>query len=54
MAPAENEPDVEEVPEHLRADLEFVFVEHVREVLDAALAPPRAAARAPARARARA
>ena len=45
VAPAENEPDIEEVPEHLRADLDFVFVEHVREVLDAALAPARAAAR---------
>ena len=51
VAPAENEPDVEEVPEHLRADLDFVFVEHVREVLDAALAPA-GRPRAPARARA--
>jgi ATP-dependent Lon protease len=37
IAPADNEPDVDEVPEHLREDLEFVFVRDVADVLDAAL-----------------
>jgi len=37
IAPAGNEADAEEVPEHLREDLEFVFVREVGEVLDAAL-----------------
>jgi ATP-dependent Lon protease len=37
VAPRANERDVEEIPEHLRRDLTFVFVEHVREVLDTAL-----------------
>jgi ATP-dependent Lon protease len=34
VAPALNEPDVDEIPEHLRRKIEFVFVDH----LDAALA----------------
>jgi ATP-dependent Lon protease len=37
IAPAENEADAEEIPEHLRDELEFVFVRDVGEVLDAAL-----------------
>jgi ATP-dependent Lon protease len=37
IAPAGNEADADEVPEHLRDDLEFVFVREVGEVLDAAL-----------------
>jgi ATP-dependent Lon protease len=40
IAPALNEADVEEIPEHLRRDLTFVFVEEIGEVLDAALEPP--------------
>ena len=32
-----NEADVDEIPEHLRRDLTFVFVEWVPEVLEAAL-----------------
>jgi ATP-dependent Lon protease len=40
IAPALNEPDVEEIPEHLRRDLTFVFVDTVSGVLDAALEPP--------------
>jgi ATP-dependent Lon protease len=41
IAPALNEADVEEIPEHLRRDLTFVFVDHIDEVLDGALeAPP--------------
>ncbi|HEY8584142.1 MAG TPA: endopeptidase La [Capillimicrobium sp.] len=37
IAPADNEADADDVPEHLRQDLEFVFVRDVGEVLDAAL-----------------
>jgi ATP-dependent Lon protease len=37
IAPALNEQDVDEIPAHLRKDLEFVFVATVDEVLDAAL-----------------
>jgi len=48
IAPNRNEQDIDEIPEHLREDLEFVFVSEVVEVLDAALqrrpASPRAAA----------
>jgi ATP-dependent Lon protease len=48
IAPRANEQDVDEIPEHLRRDLTFVFVEDVREVLDVALerTPSRPAARA--------
>jgi len=42
IAPALNEPDIEEIPEHLRRQLRFVFVADVSEVLDAALATRRA------------
>ncbi len=38
IAPADNEADADEVPEHLREDLDFVFVRDVQEVLTAALA----------------
>jgi ATP-dependent Lon protease len=37
IAPALNAPDAEEIPEHLRRRLEFVFVEEAGEVLEAAL-----------------
>ncbi len=49
IAPALNEQDVDEIPEHLRRDLEFVFVSEIGEVLDAALQrrPARRAAGAP-------
>jgi ATP-dependent Lon protease len=41
IAPALNEADTEDIPEHLRRDLEFVFVEDIGEVLEVALeAPP--------------
>jgi ATP-dependent Lon protease len=40
IAPALNAADVEEIPEHLRRDLTFVFVDEIGEVLDAALEPP--------------
>jgi ATP-dependent Lon protease len=37
IAPALNEPDVDEIPEHLRKSLEFRFVSEIGEVLEAAL-----------------
>jgi ATP-dependent Lon protease len=37
IAPAMNEPDIDEIPEHLRKDLEFKFVSTVDDVLEAAL-----------------
>jgi ATP-dependent Lon protease len=37
IAPALNEQDVDEIPEHLRRDLEFKFVSEISEVLDTAL-----------------
>ena len=37
IAPALNEQDVDEIPEHLRKDLEFSFVSEVGEVLELAL-----------------
>jgi ATP-dependent Lon protease len=40
IAPALNEADAEDVPEHLRKRLEFVWVNQVGEVLAAALQPP--------------
>ncbi|MFN8129971.1 MAG: endopeptidase La [Solirubrobacteraceae bacterium] len=52
IAPARNRADADEIPEHLRADLEFVFVEEIGEVLGAALeAPPGPPVTAPARRR---
>ena len=40
IAPALNERDIEDIPEHLRNDLEFVFVEEIGEVLPVALQEP--------------
>ncbi|MDQ5807673.1 MAG: endopeptidase La [Actinomycetota bacterium] len=45
IAPALNEQDVEDVPEHLRAQLEFHFVDRIEDVLALALDPPRRSAR---------
>jgi ATP-dependent Lon protease len=45
VAPARNEQDIDEIPEHLRKDLDFRFVSSVDEVLETALE------RAPARRR---
>jgi ATP-dependent Lon protease len=42
IAPALNQPDVDDIPEHLRRDLTFVFVDEVPQVLEAALERPRA------------
>ncbi|HVE69350.1 MAG TPA: endopeptidase La [Solirubrobacteraceae bacterium] len=49
IAPNLNEQDTEDMPEHLLDDVEFVFVEHVRDVLDVALAAPPARSRSRAR-----
>ncbi|HUO74432.1 MAG TPA: endopeptidase La [Solirubrobacteraceae bacterium] len=48
IAPALNEQDVDEIPEHLRKDLEFRFVSTVDEVLEIALQRRAAPRRAPA------
>jgi ATP-dependent Lon protease len=39
IAPARNAPDIEDIPEHLRAKLRFTFVEDIGEVLAGALEP---------------
>jgi ATP-dependent Lon protease len=49
IAPALNAQDVDEIPEHLRRDLDFVFVSEIEEVLDAALQRRRSPRRARAR-----
>ena len=46
IAPERNEPDIDEIPEHLRSKLDFQFVEQIEDVLDVALEPrPRRARR---------
>jgi ATP-dependent Lon protease len=40
IIPKANEPDIEDVPEDVRAVLQFHPVETLREVLDIALLPP--------------
>ncbi len=52
VAPARNEADVEDIPEHLRRELSFVWVDDVEQVLETALEPPPGNGRPP-RARAR-
>ena len=42
IAPELNEPDTDEIPEHLRAKLEFRFVSEIGEVFAAALEPAEA------------
>jgi ATP-dependent Lon protease len=42
IAPARNEQDADEIPEHLRRDLDFRFVSRIEEVLEAALQSRRA------------
>jgi ATP-dependent Lon protease len=46
IAPALNEGDVEDIPEHLRARIAFIFVEEIGEVLEKALERPRSNGRA--------
>jgi ATP-dependent Lon protease len=45
IIPRRNEPDIEDVPEHLRKRMEFVLVDSVDEVLEAALEPAEEASR---------
>jgi ATP-dependent Lon protease len=40
IAPKENEQDIEDIPAHLRKDIEFVFADRVERVLREALVPP--------------
>jgi ATP-dependent Lon protease len=61
IAPRLNEQDIEEIPEHLRNDIEFIFVDRIEDVLTEALMPApigpdgaRPRRSAPARANARA
>jgi ATP-dependent Lon protease len=56
IAPKLNQQDVEDFPPHLLADIEFIWVERIDQVLDQALEPERAArnGRPPADARSRA
>jgi ATP-dependent Lon protease len=46
LAPKLNEPDLDELPEHLRRDVEFKFVNHIDQVIEVALEPQRKRARA--------
>jgi ATP-dependent Lon protease len=46
VAPLRNAQDIDEIPEHLRKDLEFVFVSEIGEVLDVALQRRRSPRRA--------
>jgi ATP-dependent Lon protease len=39
ILPQRNEPDIDEIPEEVRRELNFVFADRVEQVLDAALAP---------------
>jgi ATP-dependent Lon protease len=41
IAPKLNEGDVDDIPEHLRRRIDFVFVEEIGEVLEKALERPR-------------
>lgn len=45
ILPAPNERDLDDLPQEVRDDLTFIFVENVRQVFDAALRPPKAAAK---------
>jgi ATP-dependent Lon protease len=45
IAPALNEQDIDEIPEHLRKDLEFKFVSEIGQVLEVALEPRRRGSR---------
>jgi ATP-dependent Lon protease len=40
IMPAANERDLEDLPKEVARDLKFVFVEHIRDVLEVALRPP--------------
>jgi ATP-dependent Lon protease len=51
IAPELNEPDTDEIPEHLRSKLNFQFVEQIDDVLEFALEPVEAAVAATGRRR---
>ena len=40
VAPADNEKDIEDIPDYIQKDLKFVFVKHMDEVLNVALIGP--------------
>src|SRR3989344_4894269 len=40
IAPADNEKDIEDIPDYIQKDLKFVFVKHMDEVLNVALIGP--------------
>ena len=42
IAPRRNAPDLDEVPDHLKKEMEFVLVDNVEEVLEQALEPEKA------------
>ena len=46
ILPAPNKRDLDDLPQEVLDDLNFVFVEHVSQVFDEALREPRPAARA--------
>ncbi|MEP7212553.1 MAG: endopeptidase La [Acidobacteriota bacterium] len=46
ILPEANRPDIDDLPKEVREDLNFVFVEHVRQVFEAALLSAKPAARA--------
>jgi ATP-dependent Lon protease len=46
ILPEPNRRDLEDLPQEVRDDLKFVFVEHVREVFEEALLQPKPAAKA--------
>ena len=46
IAPKLNEQDIEDIPEHLRKDIEFIFVDRIEQVLEEALEPGTAGATA--------
>ncbi len=48
IAPADNEKDIEDIPDYIQKDLKFVFVKHMDEVLNVALIrPPQSKLRKP-------
>jgi ATP-dependent Lon protease len=53
IAPALNEGDADEIPAHLRRDLDFVFVDDIGQVLETALSLPRSNGRRRSRAAAK-
>lgn len=46
ILPAPNQRDLDDLPQEVRDDLNFVFVEHVREVFEEALRPAKPVAKA--------